>query len=193
MSKDLGNLAWVFHSQMQYPVHSMLQVDSSDSKRHPSMKRSSSLTTLLTSIGAVLATASMATAQANFEPFTLDSAKIAVSVGGSTGGTTSIPAITGSTDRAGNKCLGFGDPNPDHLMTLKSRLSNLTLKVNSGGRDTTLVIQGPNGELRCGDDTGSKKDASVSDSDWEPGVYKVWVGSMESGGRGNYRLTTQGN
>ena len=171
----------------------MLQVDSSDSNRHSSMKRLSSLTTFTTAIGAVLATASMALAQANFEGFTLDSAKTAVSVGGSTGGTTSIPAITGSTDRTGNKCLGFGDPNPDHLMTLKTRLPSLTLKVNSGGRDTTLVIQSPNGELRCGDDTGNKKDASVSGSDWEPGVYKVWVGSMESGGRGSYRLTTQGN
>ena len=157
------------------------------------MKRSSSLTTLTTAIGAVLATATLATAQANFEGFTLDSTKTTVSVGGNTGGTTSIPAITGSTDRTGNKCLGFGDPNPDHLMTLKTRLPNLTLKVNSGGRDTTLVIQTPNGELRCGDDTGNKKDASVSGSDWEPGVYKVWVGSMESGGRGSYRLTTQGN
>ena len=79
------------------------------------MKRSSSLTTFTTAIGAVLATATLAMAQANFEGFTLDSTKTAVSVGGSTGGTTSIPALTGSTDRVGNKCLGFGDPNPDHL------------------------------------------------------------------------------
>jgi hypothetical protein len=156
------------------------------------MTRPSFLTTLFTTIGAVLATATLVHAQANFEAFTV-TANGTASVGGSTGGTTSIPAITGSTDRNGNKCLGFGDPNPDHLMTIKTRLSKLSLKVNSGGRDTTIVVQAPNGELRCGDDTGNKKDASVSGSDWEPGVYKVWVGSMESGARTNYRLTAQPN
>ncbi len=160
------------------------------------MTRISSLTTFFAAIGAVLVTATItnaqSNAQSNFEGFTLDASSVTASVGGSTGGTTSIPAITGSTDRAGNKCLGFGDPNPDHIMTLKSRLSKLTLKVNSGGRDTTIVIQGPNGELRCGDDTGSKKDASFSGSDWDTGLYKIWVGSMESGARGNYRLSAQG-
>jgi hypothetical protein len=156
------------------------------------MTRPSFLTTLLTTIGAVLATATLVHAQANFEGFTVTE-KGTASVGGSTGGTTSIPAITGSTDRNGNKCLGFGDPNPDHLMTVKTRVSKLSLKVNSGGSDTTIVIQAPNGELRCGDDTGNKKDASVSGSDWEPGIYKVWVGSMESGARTNYRLTAQSN
>jgi hypothetical protein len=72
-------------------------------------------------------------------------------------------------------------------------VSKLSLKVNSSGSDTTIVIQAPNGELRCGDDTGNKKDASVSGSDWEPGIYKVWVGSMASGARTNYRLTAQAN
>lgn len=128
---------------------------------------------------------------ANFESFTLDGNKTSASVGGSTGGSTSIPNIIGSSDRSGNKCLGFGDDKPDHLMTLNQNFKKLSLKVNSSGRDTTIVIQGPNGELRCGDDTGSKKDASFSGSNWGTGVYKVWVGSMESGSRGNYRLDIQ--
>jgi hypothetical protein len=157
------------------------------------MTRLSSITTFFSAIGAILATATLTYAQANFEGFTLDKNVQTASVGGSTGGTTSIPALTGSTDRNGNKCLGFGDPNPDHIMTLKSRISTLSLKVNSGGRDTTIVVQGPNGELRCGDDTGSKKDASLSGADWEPGPYRIWVGSMQSGERGNYRLSAQAN
>ena len=99
-----------------------MRVDSSDFERHPLMTRPSSLTTFCTAIGVVLATASLTLADpaANFEGFTLDAATATASVGGSTGGTTSIPAIMGSTDRSGNKCLGFGDPNPDHIMTLKS-------------------------------------------------------------------------
>jgi hypothetical protein len=146
---------------------------------------------IVTSLTLSTATLAMADPSANFEGFTLDSNKKSASVGGSTGGSTSIPSITGGTDRTGNKCLGFGDSIPDHLMTLSQNVSKLKLLVNSSGRDTTIVIQGPNGELRCGDDTGSKKDASFSGTNWSAGTYKIWVGSMESGSRGNYRLSAQ--
>jgi hypothetical protein len=144
----------------------------------------------LTVTSATIANLPVAQAQANFEAFTIGDKKSA-SVGGSTGGSTSIPSITAGSDRSGNKCLGFGDTNPDHIMTLTQAVNKLTLKVNSGGRDTTIVIQGPEGELRCGDDTGSKKDASFSGPNWNAGTYKIWVGSMESGARGNYRLNAQ--
>lgn len=140
----------------------------------------------------ILTSATLTLAQtANFDGFTLDSTKKTASVGGSTGGSVSIPAITGGSDRSGNKCLGFGDSKPDHLMTLTQDITKLNLKVNSGGRDTTIVIQGPEGELRCGDDTGSKKDASFSGTNWSAGTYKIWVGSMAPGDRGNYRLSAQ--
>ena len=140
----------------------------------------------------ILTSATLTLAQtANFDGFTLDSTKKTASVGGSTGGSVSIPAITGGSDRSGNKCLGFGDSKPDHLMTLTQDVTKLSLKVNSSGRDTTIVIQGPEGELRCGDDTGSKKDASFSGTNWSAGTYKIWVGSMAPGDRGNYRLSAQ--
>lgn len=148
------------------------------------------VTGLIITSSVVSATVALAQT-ANFDGFTLDGTKKTASVGGSTGGSVSIPAIIGSSDRSGNKCLGFGDSKPDHLMTLTQGVTKLTLKVNSGGRDTTIVIQGPEGELRCGDDTGSKKDASFSGSNWSAGTYKIWVGSMTSGDRGNYRLSAQ--
>lgn len=148
------------------------------------------VTGLIITSSVVSATVAMAQT-ANFDGFTLDGTKKTASVGGSTGGSVSIPAIIGSSDRSGNKCLGFGDSKPDHLMTLTQGVTKLNLKVNSGGRDTTIVIQGPEGELRCGDDTGSKKDASFSGSNWSAGTYKIWVGSMASGDRGNYRLSAQ--
>ena len=144
-------------------------------------------TTLIVSSATVV----MAEATANFDGFTLNPTKKTASVGGSTGGSVSIPAITGGSDRSGNKCLGFGDSKPDHLMTLTQAITKLNLKVNSGGRDTTIVIQGPDGELRCGDDTGNKKDASFSGTNWNAGTYKIWVGSMAPGDRGNYRLSAQ--
>lgn len=156
-----------------------------------SLIRSIAIVTGLIITSSVVSATLVMAQTANFDGFTLDGTKKTASVGGSTGGSVSIPAITGSTDRSGNKCLGFGDSKPDHLMTLTQSVTKLNLKVNSGGRDTTIVIQGPDGELRCGDDTGSKKDASFSGTNWSAGTYKIWVGAMGSGDRGNYRLSAQ--
>ncbi|MEB3294226.1 MAG: hypothetical protein VKJ24_13795 [Synechococcales bacterium] len=128
----------------------------------------------------------------NFGQVGVEPGKRAV-VKGSTGGTTSLPAVVGNVDRDRNKCLGFGDPKPDHIVQLKGQFSTITFKVESNGQDTTLVVMAPNGDLRCGDDTGSKKDAVIRDSDLKAGSYKVWVGSAEPGAQINYRLMIQGN
>jgi hypothetical protein len=124
---------------------------------------------------------------ANFEPLTLTAAKPTGMVMGSTGGSTSLPAIVSNSDRNNNKCLGFGDPTPDHLLVLKQPLPKLRLRVDSNGGDTTLVVVGPDG-IRCGDDTGSNKDASLTDVNWSPGTYRVWVGSATPGARRSYKL-----
>jgi hypothetical protein len=112
-------------------------------------------------------------------------------VTGTTGGNTSLSAIAGNQDSSGAPCIGFGDPTPDHTMTLTKKVSRLSFQVDSKGVDTTIVILGPDGDLRCGDDTGSKKDASLEDADWKPGVYQIWVGSMKPSIRQNYRLTVK--
>jgi hypothetical protein len=112
-------------------------------------------------------------------------------VTGTTGGNTSLSAIAGNQDSSGAPCIGFGDPTPDHTMTLTKKVSRLSFQVDSKGVDTTIVIVGPDGDLRCGDDTGSKKDASLEDADWKPGVYQIWVGSMKPSIRQNYRLTVK--
>jgi hypothetical protein len=92
-------------------------------------------------------------------------------------------------DRHNNQCLGFGDPTPDHILVLQQAFPKLTLRVNSGGSDTTLVVQGPDGVVRCGDDTGSKKDAGLTDTDWSTGSYKVWVGTVAPGVQRDYTLS----
>lgn len=112
-------------------------------------------------------------------------------VTGTTGGNTSLSAIAGNQDSSGAPCIGFGDPTPDHTMTLTKKAARLNFQVDSKGVDTTIVILGPDGDLRCGDDTGSKKDASLEDADWKPGVYQIWVGSMKPSIRQNYRLTVK--
>jgi hypothetical protein len=128
----------------------------------------------------------------NFGTLTLGAEKSSGSLTGSTGGSTSIPTIVGTKDRHNNKCLGFGDPTPDHILILKQDIPVLNLKVNSGGSDTTLIVQGSDGVLRCGDDTSpTNKDASISDTNWRAGTYNIWVGSATPGVRRKYTLTVR--
>ncbi|MGL5063115.1 MAG: hypothetical protein ACRC62_24315 [Microcoleus sp.] len=108
---------------------------------------------------------------------------------GATGGSYSLSAIA-NTDNRKNKCLGFATPTPDHIVVLQQDFAQLTLQVNTGGKDTTLLVQGPNGStVRCGDDTGQNKDASITDSGWKAGSYRVWVGTLEPGVKSNYTLS----
>ncbi|HEY9738929.1 MAG TPA: hypothetical protein V6C90_00425 [Coleofasciculaceae cyanobacterium] len=110
---------------------------------------------------------------------------------GNTGGSFSLSSLA-NRDRNGNRCIGFGDPNPDHILVLQKDFPKLNVLVNGGGQDTTLVIRGPNDQtIRCGDDTGSKKDASVKDSNWAAGTYRIWVGSIDSGQRVDYSLSVR--
>lgn len=108
-------------------------------------------------------------------------------VNGYAGGSYSLSIIANS-DRKNNRCLGFASPTPDHIMVLEKDFSKLTVQVNSGS-DTTLLIKGPDDTIRCGDDTGSSKDASIQDTNWKGGKYSIWVGSFKEGTRQNYTLS----
>lgn len=127
---------------------------------------------------------------ANFGSVTISSNTLASvqPLQGYTQGSFSLSAIA-NRDRNGDLCLGYAESTPDHIMVLEQDFSQLSVRVNSGG-DTTLLIQGPdNGTIRCGDDTGNNPDASIQDSNWQAGRYKVWVGSFDSGVRHDYQLT----
>lgn len=126
--------------------------------------------------------------QANFGSLTLSTEKPSGTLTGSTGGSTSLPAIVSNRDRDNNKCRGFGDPNPDHILILQQNIPSLTLRVNSSGGDTTLVVQGPQGSVRCGDAPKPGKNASLTGNDWRAGTYKIWIGSTVPGIRQDYTL-----
>ena len=130
---------------------------------------------------------------ANFGTFTLptnsDSAQRTLQ--GFTGGSYSLSAIS-NRDRDQKACIGFADPNPDHIMVLEKDSSQLTIQVDSNGNDTTLMIQGPDDTtIRCGDDTGKNKDASISDRNWKSGTYRIWVGTFNPGVKRDYTLTVE--
>lgn len=113
-----------------------------------------------------------------------------VAARGHTGGTYSLPSIANS-DRNKQPCIGFASDTPDHVLVLEKDFPRLTVQVNSQGKDTTLVIRGPNNLILCGDDTGSRKDASIEATNLKAGRYEVWVGAIEAGQRWNYNLTVR--
>ncbi|MBT9314376.1 hypothetical protein [Leptothoe spongobia] len=95
-----------------------------------------------------------------------------------------------SRDSNGEFCLGYADRTPDHVVTLEQDFSQLTIAVNSGGADTTLLIQGPNdGTIRCNDNASRRsQDAEITDV-FAKGTYRFWVGSFAQEGRHRYNLT----
>jgi hypothetical protein len=110
---------------------------------------------------------------------------------GYTGGSYSLSAIS-NRDRDKKACIGFADPKPDHILILEKDFPRLKIQVNTGGKDTTLLIKGPDDKtIRCGDDTGKSKDASIDDQNFKSGKYEVWVGTFNSGEKYNYTLTVQ--
>ncbi|HTL88090.1 MAG TPA: hypothetical protein VL134_01730 [Leptolyngbya sp.] len=126
----------------------------------------------------------------DFRALTLDDKTTAGVMMGSTGGTTSLPAIVGNSDRANRTCLGFGDPAPDHTLILKKAVSDLSIRVNSGGGDTTLLISGPDG-VRCANAGQPGKDVKLQEDNWQPGTYQIWVGTVIPNTNRDYRLSVR--
>jgi hypothetical protein len=107
---------------------------------------------------------------------------------GATNGSYSLSSVA-KFDAQRNPCLGFATNTPSHTVVLGQSFPKLNFQVNSRGKDTTLVVRMPNGQVLCGDDTGTSKDASVNATNLPAGEYAVWVGSIDPGKRWSYGLT----
>ncbi|MEA5463731.1 hypothetical protein [Leptothoe sp. PORK10 BA2] len=108
-------------------------------------------------------------------------------VGGQTVGSYGLANIV-SRDSRGEFCLGYADLSPDHVLTLEQDFSQLAIAVDSGGADTTLLIQGPNGSVWCNDNASRQsRDAQIQGT-FPKGAYQVWVGSFDQDGRHRYTL-----
>lgn len=143
-------------------------------------------------IGLSMLAAIPAVAQSdNLRSLTLDNQTTSGMMMGATGGRTSLPAVVSNSDRQNQRCLGFGDPSPDHTLVLKRPFSSLSLRVDSGGGDTTLLISGPGG-VRCADSGESGGDVRLQQEDWEAGTYQIWVGTVTPNVSRDYRLTVRG-
>jgi hypothetical protein len=136
--------------------------------------------------------APVAAQTSNFGTITLSTNSpqpVKIKASGYTGGNFSLSAIS-NEDRDKKKCLGFADPNPDHILVLEKEFNQLTVSIKSGD-DTTLLIQEPDGTIRCGDDTNNSQDASISGKKWKSGTYRIWVGIFKQGIKRNYMLTVK--
>lgn len=109
---------------------------------------------------------------------------------GYTQGSVPLAAIA-AQDAAGNRCVGFAETEPDHLLDVQQNMGQVLIQVNSGGNDTTLLIQDDQGRVWCGDDTGRSVDATVRIDQMNVGEYRVWVGSFDAAQRYDYSLGMQ--
>ncbi|MDH5493132.1 MAG: hypothetical protein OEY14_14350, partial [Myxococcales bacterium] len=93
----------------------------------------------------------------------------------------------GQTDASSksSQCRGWISSTPDHILRVRTSFSFLRIVVASS-EDTTLVVAGPSGQLRCDDDT-YELNPSVEGS-FAPGTYQIWVGSYRRGTNAAYQL-----
>lgn len=85
-----------------------------------------------------------------------------------------------SASNAGSGCAGFITNAPDFRFQWNGNGSlNIKISVLSKA-DTTLVVNGPNGEWYCDDDMGEDNNPLITLGSVS-GRYEIWVGTYSSG------------
>jgi hypothetical protein len=81
----------------------------------------------------------------------------------------------------GAGCVGMIGQAPDFQVTYDAGSLPLYFRTRANS-DTTLVINGPDGQWHCDDDSGGGTNAEVAFYNARSGVYDVWVGSYGGDG-----------
>lgn len=92
-----------------------------------------------------------------------------------------------SARRAGSGCNGFITNAPDVRLHFEAGDLPLIISVDAGS-DTTLVVNGPDGEFYCDDDSGEGTNPSIRLNNPGSGRYEIWVGTYSSGNSQPARL-----
>lgn len=106
------------------------------------------------------------------------------SVEGIGGGTLAAADIVKTKSTATGYCDGFVARRPNHILTLSSFFEFLKIEVQST-TDATILIAGPGG-VWCNDDFDNAN--PTIEGQWQPGTYKIWVGSYRQNINNNYRI-----
>jgi len=85
-----------------------------------------------------------------------------------------------ASEEVGSECSGYISNSPDYRVYYDAGSLPLIISVDSPA-DTTLVINGPEGEWHCDDDSGQDMNPSVRFDKPDSGRYDIWVGTYEEG------------
>lgn len=107
---------------------------------------------------------------------------------GVSGGSLKATEIVQTESTATGFCNGFIAPQPNHILELKSFFEFLKIEVNSS-TDTTIIIEGPGG-IWCNDDSDDANPAI--EGQWQPGNYKIWIGSYQEDSSNSYQIRIMG-
>lgn len=89
-------------------------------------------------------------------------------------GLTTSGSVDGSTVSSG--CNGYYASAPDVTLNYQAGSLPLILSANSG-RDTTIMVNGPQGDWYCDDDSGEGSNPSLRFNNPQSGEYDIWIGS----------------
>lgn len=78
-------------------------------------------------------------------------------------------------------CAGWIDAEPDYVLEARRPFAELAV-MSASRSETTLVIVGPDGDVRCG---GEGEHALVRGV-FEVGIHRVWIGAQERGANAPY-------
>ena len=101
--------------------------------------------------------------------FTPDPYRVSVTAGGNVDGA-----------RLPGSCTGRISDAPDFEVTYTSGSLPLVFRTIST-TDTTLIINGPNGDWSCDDDSYGDGDAEVRFNKPASGTYDIWIGTFGGG------------
>ena len=77
----------------------------------------------------------------------------------------------------GGQCVGMITDAPDYRIAYTAQPGvKLTIRIRSQA-DTTLVVNGPDGQWYCNDDLGTSTNPGVVYRTPRSGVYDIWVGT----------------
>lgn len=107
------------------------------------------------------------TLNAGFDP---DPYRVSVTPGGSTEAQSAV----------NSSCRGYISNAPDFELTYNAGNWPLILTVEASA-DTTLVINGPDGQWYCDDDGGEGTNPLVRFGNPQSGTYDIWIGTYSGG------------
>ncbi len=107
------------------------------------------------------------TLNAGFDP---DPYRVSVTPGGSIEAQSAVSS----------SCRGYISNAPDFELTYRAGNWPLILTVEASA-DTTLVINGPDGQWYCDDDSGEGTNPLVRFGNPQSGTYDIWIGTYSGG------------